>query len=332
MDKQEWNPGTLMRLSGGYWQTCVLHASVKLDIFTQTGEKEVSAKYIAEKIGCDSRGLQMLLNALSAIGLINKTGDHYSNTPIGKTFLSKNSEKYIGYMILHHHHLMESWAKLDQAVKTGKPVKVESSIRNDEQHREAFLMGMFNTAMNQAPDLVKSLDLSGRKNLLDLGGGPGTYAIHFCLNNPDLKATVFDLPTTRPFAEKTIEKFGLSDRIKFDAGDFTDDEITNQYDAAWLSHILHSNGPDICLNIIKKTVSSLVTGAMIIIHDFFLDKPMDSPLFPALFALNMLTRTDTGQSYSESDVIDMLKKAGVKNIQRTDYQGPTESGIILGYC
>ena len=49
--------------------------------------------------------------------------------------------------------------------------------------------------------------------MLDLGGGPGTHAIHFCLKHPDLRATVFDLPTTRPFAEETIRKAALADRI-----------------------------------------------------------------------------------------------------------------------
>ena len=76
-------------------------------------------------------------------------------------------------------------------------------------------MGMFNMAMNTAPRLVPLADLSGRRRLLDLGGGPGTYAIHFCRHNPDLQATVFDLPTTRPFALKTIERFGLGDRVGF---------------------------------------------------------------------------------------------------------------------
>ena len=79
-------------------------------------------------------------------------------------------------------------------------------------------MGMFNNAMLQAPKLVDTFDLSKCQNLLDMGGGPGTYAIHFCRHNPQLKATVFDLPTSRPFAEKTIERFDLSDRIDFQGG------------------------------------------------------------------------------------------------------------------
>jgi hypothetical protein len=75
---------------------------------------------------------------------------------------------------------------------------------------------------------------------------PGTFAIHFCRQNPQLTATVFDLPTTRPFAEKTIKRFDLEDRIDFQGGNYLKDEIEGHYDAAWHSHILHAEGPDGC--------------------------------------------------------------------------------------
>ncbi len=84
---------------------------------------------------------------------------------------------------------------------------------------------MFTLAMGIAPRIAKEIDLSGRKHLLDLGGGPGTYAIHFCLENPTLKATIADLSTTRPFAEKTIERFNLSDRIDFVPNNYLEDDL-----------------------------------------------------------------------------------------------------------
>ena len=31
-----------------------------------------------------------------------------------------------------------------------------------------------------------------------------TYAIHFCMNNPQFKARVYDLPTTRPLLKKPL--------------------------------------------------------------------------------------------------------------------------------
>ena len=329
MEKQEWNPGRLLQLSGQYWATCTLHAAVKLDLFTAIGEKQLSVEDIAQKLNVSKEGAGRLFNALTAMNLMEKKDNKFSNTHAGKTFLSKDSPKYIGYIITHHHHLVDSWSKLDQAVSTGEPVRTRASHTGLEW-RESFLMGMFNIGMSIAPLLADKIDLSERRHMLDLGGGPGTYAIHFCMKNPGLKATVCDFPTTRPFAEKTIEKFGLTDRIDFMDGNYVEEGIEGVYDVAWLSHILHGEGQKDCQRIIEKTVSALEPGGMIIVHDFILNNTMDGPLVPALFSLNMLLGTPAGQSYSEKQITDMLAKAGVKEIQRISFKGPNDSGIISG--
>lgn len=329
MSTQEWYPGQLLELSGYYWRTCTLHASVKLDIFTTIGDQELTSQEITEKLKVKNRGLERLLNALTAMALLSKKGNKYSNSPAGRNFLSKDGSHYIGYIIMHHHHLMESWSQLDQAVKTGQPVRKRASS-SDEEKRESFLMGMFNMAMYLAPRLVPLFDLSNRNHFLDLGGGPGTYAIHFCIKNPQLKATVFDLPTTRPFAQKTIDKFGLSKRIDFIEGNYLEDTLTGRYDVAWLSHILHAEGPEDCQNIIQNAVAVLKPGGMVIVHDFILNNAMDGPLFPTLFSLNMLLGTPSGQSYSEKQITAMLTQTGVKDIQRVLFDSPNDSGILIG--
>jgi hypothetical protein len=185
--------------------------------------------------------------------------------------------------------------------------------------------------MGMAPLIVPVIDVSDRQHLLDLGGGPGTYAINFCLKNEDLRATVYDLPTTRPFAEKTIRQFKLADRIDFMDGNYLEDPVGGRYDVAWLSHILHGEGPEGCRMIIQKTVEALEPGGMIIIHDFILNNSLDGPLFPALFSLNMLLGTESGQSYSEEQIIDMLAAAGAGDIRRIAIQSPNDSGIIVGF-
>ena len=230
---------------------------------------------------------------------------------------------------MHHHHLVESWGRLDESIKTGKPVRTRP-IFNDDERRESFLMGMFNNAMGTAPHLVTTIDLSGKKHLLDLGGGPGTYAIHFCKHNPGLKATVFDLPGTRPFAEKVITRFNQQEVVDFQEGDYNKDTIKGEYDVAWLSHILHGENPNNCEKIVQKAVDVLQPGGLILIHEFILDNTKQGPLFPALFSLNMLLGTDGGQAYAEKELAAILEKAGVASIKRTPYKGPTESGIISG--
>ncbi len=330
MTIQELNPGKILKMSGSYWETCTLHAGVKLDIFTLLGKESMTGEELSKKLNSDKRGTIMLLNALSAMDFLKKKDNKYANTPLSAVFLIKDSPKYVGHIIMHHHHLVESWNNLDKAVMSGRPVRDKVSHFKKEE-RETFLMGMFNIAMNLAPVVAPLIDLSGRRRLLDLGGGPGTYAIHFCMEYPDLKATVFDLPTTRLVAEKIIGDFGLTKRINFIEGDYTAEDIKGKYDVAWMSHILHGESDKDCRNIIGKTVAALEPGSMILVHDFILKNSMDAPLFPALFSLNMLVGTSSGQSYSEKQIIDMLTEAGVKKLHKINFESVNDSSIIAGF-
>jgi hypothetical protein len=189
---------------------------------------------------------------------------------------------------------------------------------------------MHTIARYLAPMVSEVLDLSDRSHLLDLGGGPGTHAIHFCLKHPGLRATVFDLPTTQPLAERTIQQAGLGDRIDFLGGSYLEGSIPGSYDVAWLSQILHGEGPDGCRLILEKAVSVLQPGGMIVVHEFLLNNRLDGPLFPALFSLNMLLGTPGGKSYSEEEVRDLLAGTGVREIRRLPFQGPNDSGLIAG--
>jgi SAM-dependent methyltransferase len=325
---KDWHVGRLLEVSGSYWQGCTLHAGVKLDVFSIIEAGHRTAETIALHLGADVRGTTSLLDGLAAMGLVAKSGDRYENTPFGRTFLVKASPQYIGYMVMHHHHLVEAWVRLDQAVLSGRPTRRRD--RSDHEERESFLMGMFNLAMQIAPRLSESLDVKGRRRLLDLGGGPGTYAIHFCLANPGLTAVVADLPTSRPFAEQTVARFHLSDRIGFIPCDYHQDDIPGSYDVVWLSHVLHGDGPEDCQGIIHKAVGALTPGGMMLIHDFILNDASDGPLFPALFSLNMLVNTEKGRSYTESQIRDLMTRAGLTQIKRLPFEGPNASGILQG--
>ena len=123
----------------------------------------------------------------------------------------------------------------------------------------------------------------------------------------------------------------LQERIKFAGGDITEGSIPNgPYDAAWLSHILHSNGPEACQQIIDKTVAAMEPDGVIMIHDFILDNSKDGPEFAALFSLNMLVNNPKGRSYSEEELTAMLRKSGVKTIVHHPFRGPTGSSILCG--
>lgn len=327
--RREWSTGELLRVSSAYWRGCALQAGVRLDVFSVIGDRCLSLADVAQRTGADVRGTEYLLDALAAMGLLRKDDTGYANSAAALELLSRTSPKYMGHIILHHHHILDGWAQLDQAVKRGLPVQQRSY--GEEVERESFLLGMYNLAMGIAPGLARQIDLAGHRHLLDLGGGPGTYAIHFCIANPELTAVIHDRVTTEPFARRTVEQFGMTERIRFVGGDITTDPIREgPYDVAWLSHILHSNGPEACREIIANTVKAMEPGGLIMIHDFILENSKDAPEFPALFSLNMLVNNPSGRSYSEEELTEMLRNAGVKDIVRHPFRGPSDSSILAG--
>lgn len=325
----DWNIGKLLSISSGYWKGCTLQAAVRLDIFSHLGDDIVTAGELAEKTDTDRRATAMLLDALSAMALLQKNGIGYNNTDFSRNHLVRSSPRYMGHIILHHHHILDGWAQLDTAVATGRSVDKRSY--GAEIERQSFLLGMYNLSMNLAPELAKRIDLGGCSRLLDLGGGPGTYAIHFCLANPQLQAVIFDRATSEPFARQTIESFNIGDRVTFLGGDFTTDTIAGgPYDAAWLSHILHSNDEETCRRIIEKTVGQMSSGGIMLIHDFILDNTRTAPEFAALFSLNMLVNNGVGRSYADGEIRSMMESCGLSDLKRLPVGSANGSSILLG--
>jgi predicted O-methyltransferase YrrM len=332
MNDAPWTPQKLLQTSGFYWKTCTLHAGVALGIFSHIGSSQVDAGSLAQSLSLDEDAASRLLDALSAMGLLVKENQLFSNSPEAARFLVKDAPGYLGHMIMHHHHLMPSWSQLSEAIRTGEPGRNRASFA-DETQRESFLMGMYNSASQLAPEIVKRVNLEGRARLLDFGGGPGTFAAHFCQANAGLQAVVLDLPTTRVFAERIIAQFGLADRVRFFAGDYLDDDLDlppGPFDAIWMSHVLHGEGYQDCGKMIRRATALLAPGGVLLIHEFILTESRDEPLFAALFSLNMLLGTPSGRSYTQEELTAMMTDAGLVQISRIPFDSPTESGILSG--
>lgn len=330
MEKSDWTISDLLQLSGSYWAACALHAGVRLHVFTPLNGITLSAGEVAAVSSSDPRAMEMLLNALTSMGLLEKQSSGYTNTPFSAQCLVRDEPGYLGHIILHHHHLMPGWAALHKAIISGGQVGGNFLDEDDESVRESFLMGMYNLASQLAPRIAAAVDLTGCHRLLDFGGGPGTYAIHFCRQNPGLSAVVYDLLSSRSFAEDTINRHGLADRITFTAGNYHRDPGPADFDVAWLSHILHSEGPDGCKTILRKAVEALHPGGTLLVQEFILNDAKDGPTFPALFSLNMLLVTSSGQSYSEGELRRMMEEVGLSGIRRLVIDLPNGAGILAG--
>jgi cyclopropane fatty-acyl-phospholipid synthase-like methyltransferase len=151
--------------------------------------------------------------------------------------------------------------------------------------------------------------------MLDLGGGPGSYAIAFSKTYPYLKAVVFDQDEQAlRIAREDIIKERLEDRIHLKKGDFLKDDIGHDYDLVLLSSIIHAFGEEENIYLLSKVKKSLKDGGQVVIKDFILDESKTKPVSAATFAINMLVNTKNGRTYSFSEVKGWLNALGFKEI------------------
>jgi ubiquinone/menaquinone biosynthesis C-methylase UbiE len=322
---------TLKDLHGfaaSYWQVCVLHCATRLQVFTHLGGERLSAEQLAQRLRADARATGLLLDALSALGLLVKDQGGYANSQLSAQYLDEHSADFSGHIIYHHIHMYHDWGRLDEAIRSGGP-PADRAPRSEASTRD-FLLGMRDLATRGAQVLEAQLDLGDCQSLLDLGGGPGTYSLHFCRHNPQLTATIFDLPGSEQIAREQIRSFGLEQRIRFVAGNFLEDSLPpGPYDVVFMSQILHSNSFEECAVLIKKVYPIVKAGGRIIIQEFVLSSSKTSPLFAATFSLNMLLHTTGGRSYSFEEIASWVGSAGFVDIEQRFYDLPNEASLVV---
>jgi len=334
MESKNWTPADIMRLSSQIWTSCTLQAAVKLDLFTRLDrapDQGLTVAELAAALDCEPRATDLLTTALVALNLLERARDRLLLTEASRRYLSADSEDYQGFSLKHQNNIMCGWINLEKSVRSGTKIEGSRPIATeDESEREAFLMAMFNVARQQAGRVAEAFNLTGRRRLLDVGGGPGTYALFFCRHNPELQAVVFDLPTTEPFARVTIERFELTRRVEFVGGDFTSDELPGGFDAVWLSQVLHGESPEQAARLVRRAAGALDSGGVMGIQEFILDDDRCGPPQPALFALNMLLQTPGGQAYTQGEITDMMAGGGLKDIRRLEVNLSPGCGILTG--
>jgi SAM-dependent methyltransferase len=182
-------------------------------------------------------------------------------------------------------------------------------------------------ARERAPLVVRAVGVAGRKRMLDVGGGSAAYSIAFCRANPDLEAEVFDLPSVVGIAHRYIEGTGLAARIRTRGGDLERDGLGSGFDLVLVSQICHSLSEAGNLALLKKCRAALMPGGTLVIQEFILEADKTGPKFAALFALNMLVGTPSGNTYNEEEMSAWMRTAGFMKIRRIRLPGP--SGLIL---
>ena len=325
--KQEPSPGRIMELSRAFQSSRVFLTGYEMDVFSVLGDDEKTSAEVAGAIGADPRGTDRLLNALCALELLTKSAGRYANTPVTAKYLVKGKPDY-QFGLMHTVHLWDSWTTLTKAVRNGGTVIKRSINERGTEWLEAFIAAMHGRAKLEAPFLVGKIDLTGVSRVLDVGGGSGAFSMAFVRAKEDLKTTVFDLPNVLPLTRKYIEAAGFSERISTVPGNYNEDELGTGFDLAFLSAIIHANSFDQNQELVSKVSRALTPGGRIVISDFIMEDNRFEPAFGAFFALNMLTGTPGGDTYTESEIKSWMDQAGIAFTERINLgRGP---GLMIG--
>ena len=311
-------PDDLFESIRAFMPSRVILTALELDVFTAVGDG-CAAGELAKRLDTDQRGTELLLNALTSLGLLSKADGVFRNTTPSARFLAEGSPDSARQAQLHTANMWKRWSYLTESVRTGMPAPV---VR-DDAGVGSFIAAMDHSARGRVRAITQALQLNATRRMLDLGGGSGVYSIAFAKAAPELRSDVVDLPEVVAIAQQHIAKAGLSDRITVRPGDMLTADLPAQaYDLVLLSSICHMFSPEENRALFARAHEALTRDGRIAIADFIPDPDKASPRSAALFALNMLVATQGGATYNEAEYESWLKAAGFGDVQRVRLPGP----------
>jgi SAM-dependent methyltransferase len=218
-------------------------------------------------------------------------------------------------MLLHMNHMCENWSRLTETVRRGEnPERIRASEQGGDT-LENFIGAMHVVGRALSKEIAGAYDASRFRCLLDIGGGSGTYTIALLERNPALRAVLFDLPAVVEMARKRFEAEGFSDRAQVVSGNFYEDDLPRGCDLALVSAIIHQNSVAQNLDLFRKIHRALMPGGVILIRDHIMDEERIHPPGGAIFALNMLVATDGGDTFTYTEVEEVLIEAGFQDMK-----------------
>jgi predicted O-methyltransferase YrrM len=311
---QAWTAEEILALGRSYQGAAVLAAAADLDLFSALAPAPLSAAELARTLQCDRRGLTILLDALVALRLVEKSGSHYA-LPAGLgAFLTPDGAQSILAMAQHQGHCLRNWAQLGRVVKTGRPAERIPGVRGETGDQEAFIGAMHNLAAPNADQIIRAVQPLQFQHLLDIGGASGTWTMAFLRACPSARATLFDLPHVLPMARRRLVAAGLDQRVKLVAGDFMNDALPPGADLAWVSAIVHQNSRAQNRALFAAVFAALVPGGRIAIRDILMEGDRTRPVAGALFAVNMLVATEGGGTFTLAELREDLIAAGFAEV------------------
>ncbi len=317
----------------GFQAGQIILSAHELGLFDHLGEESLTPEGIAQRLGASLRGITILLDALATLGLVIKKENGYQNSQVARDHLCQQGAHYRGGTLDHFLGMIDSWRQLPTAVRTGtRSGPREKSVIGDRRKNRSFIAAMAEMGRENGRILATNVDFSGRKRLLDLGGGPGAYASEILQKNPEMTAVVVDLPITIDTARDFVAKDPVGQRITLKKADFFSSEkpdLGEGYDTALISNVLHVEGETENRSLLKRVHDAMLPGGMLLIHEALIEAERTHPPDRALFAINMLVHTERGNCYTFAEIQAWMVAAGFEKIEMIDcFKQPS---LMVGY-
>jgi SAM-dependent methyltransferase len=293
----------ILEQSWAYRAARALQAAHAVGIFEKLAETEEDDAGIATALHLDPDVTSRLLVACAAMGFLERDESSWRLSAKARATLVSSALLYQGNNIAHSAEVWRFWNDLEPALKGKRGLSIFTpGARRERSHRD-FILAMHNMTMaGRGAELASRVDLAGKRKLLDIGGGPGTYSAALCEKYPHLMATVFDLPETVKIAREVLARLGLGSRIDFREGDWEIDDFGSGADVVLMSNILHGPGSNSEMKL-AKAFKVLKAGGVLILQDFLLNEEKTGPLKPALFNLMV-------GAYSVKELRGLIESAG----------------------
>lgn len=305
----------ILKMMRAYQVPCLLAAASDLDLFEKLAPAPRSAAEVAAAAGCDLRAVTILLDALAAIEVIVKQDARYSISPQLAPILCEGFPQSVAAMLRHQANCLRNWSRLPWTVQSGKPEYPGPSIRGEDADKVSFIEAMHVVSRGVTNELVQEIHPGGVRCVLDLGGASGSWTTAWLKVEPQSRAIIFDLPHVIPMARECFATSPFADRVELCAGDFNTDNLPKGADLAWVSAIIHQNSPDQNRALYRRIAAALEPHGWIYIRDIVMEPSRTTPVAGALFAVNMLSATEEGNSYCFTEIQEDLQSAGFADVQ-----------------
>jgi 2-polyprenyl-3-methyl-5-hydroxy-6-metoxy-1,4-benzoquinol methylase len=329
------SPAIVFELLTAYERTAALRAAIEVDLFRALGEGPADAATLAARCDASERGIRVLADFLTVVGLLTKQEGRYAHTPASATFLDPRSPACVASTarFLTLPMLQEPFDHLPDIVRRGTTVlpgqgsvEPQNPIWTEFAHSMAPMM-----APMAAPLGAIALEgLTGPVRVLDIAAGHGLFGIEVARRDPQAHVVAVDWPAVLEVARENARKAGVDGRYELLPGSAFEVPFGGPYDIVLLTNFLHHFDPPTCVALLKKVHAALAPGGRAAALEFVPNEDRVSPPMAAAFSLMMLATTVAGDAYTFRELAGMYRDAGFSDVAAHPVPRAPHT-IVIGY-